>query len=361
MNGKDGPPPEEPILIPDTAVVAIKAVSTFDPLLCEKSGDNRDCIIAGNNQETKLTDNQTKSQVMTQFALHESLVFQQNGLAEAQPSTSLDMVATEYGGTSESELDSTSDLEFSSEDEDCEHETTDDFVRKGKNYCDRLEKNGVDVCNSGTGNMDAPEYIYTEPASLPLAPTETTEAIFENEYFKVKRSHIAGWGAFAVRKLKEGDQILVEKPLFTATNLTLFHEFSNLSEPRRNVAYSLHTNSNIKAGTPVELVIWKTNAFATANPLNGYYDAEAGLFPIASRFNHACSPMNNVNWHYNYVDETLEMVVKAESIEAGQELTISYDTLSPMALYDRYGFQCGCGGCPGLSDRELAERDEYQW
>jgi hypothetical protein len=104
-----------------------------------------------------------------------------------------------------------------------------------------------------------------------------------------------------------------------------------------------------------------TTSFAIADPSTGYYNAEAGLFLIASRFNHACEPMNNVNWHYSYVDETLEMIVQAESIEVGQELTISYDALSPMALYDRYGFQCRCGGCPGLSDRELAEREELQW
>jgi hypothetical protein len=105
--------------------------------------------------------------------------------------------------------------------------------------------------------MDAPD---TEPASLPLTPTETTDIIFENEYFRVKRSQLAGWGAFAVRELKEGDQILVEKPLFTASDLTLFDEFTNLSKPLRDIAYSLHANNNLKAGLPAELLIWKTNA-----------------------------------------------------------------------------------------------------
>lgn len=71
--------------------------------------------------------------------------------------------------------------------------------------------------------------------------------------------------------------------------------------------------------------------------------------------------MNSVKWHYNHADGNLKMTIQAKSIEAGKELTITYDTLSPMALYDRYGFQCSCGGCPGLSDWELKEREECQW
>ena len=107
-----------------------------------------------------------------------------------------------------------------------------------------------------------PSECNMEPASLPLIPSVNTEVIFENSYFQVKRSQLAGWGAFAIRRLEKGDKILVEKPLFTATNHTLFDGFANLSKPLRNVAYSLHANSNlerIKNG-PIETLIWKTNA-----------------------------------------------------------------------------------------------------
>ena len=92
-----------------------------------------------------------------------------------------------------------------------------------------------------------------------------------------------------------------------------------------------------------------------------YEDSEAGLFPIASRFNHACNPIQTVDWHYNDDNQTLEMIVQADVVKAGEELTISYDSLSPLGLYDRYGFKCSCGGCPGLSDEELAEREKSQW
>ncbi|KAL6920241.1 hypothetical protein ACHAPO_000898 [Fusarium lateritium] len=363
MDERDEPPPEEPVLTPVLATVAINDILPLDLLLDAQSKEDCNHIIADGNQETKSSNNQQKLEVSTEIALHEVTTIRQSELLGHQISASLDTVVVEYGGTSGSDLDSTSDLEFSSDDEDCEHATTEDFIRKVINCRISPNKNGIDTCDLGAGDMDTPDAhqsSHTKIASLPLKPTETTFVIFENEYFQVKRSPLAGWGAFAVRELKEGDQILVEKPLFTATNLTLFDGFASLTKPLRDVAYSLHANSNFKEGHPVELLIWKTNAFSTPNPLSGNYD-NAGLFPIASRFNHACEPINSVKWHYSDINDILEMTVQAESVQAGQELTISYDALSPVALYDRYGFQCSCGGCQGVSDQELAEREEYQW
>lgn len=44
----------------------------------------------------------------------------------------------------------------------------------------------------------------------------------------------------------------------------------------------------------------------------------AGLFPVASRFNHSCRPGDNVEYAFDPDKQTLEMVVKAESIRAGR-------------------------------------------
>lgn len=80
----------------------------------------------------------------------------------------------------------------------------------------------------------------------------------------------------------------------------------------------------------------------------------AGLFPIAARFNHACYPVNNVDYRFDHEDNVLTMMVR-EDIAAGQELKISYGKkLSPELLYSCYGFRCSCGGCKGLNDEELA-------
>jgi hypothetical protein len=80
----------------------------------------------------------------------------------------------------------------------------------------------------------------------------------------------------------------------------------------------------------------------------------SGLFPIAARFNHACDPINNVEYEFDHDNGVLTMMVR-EDVTAGTELKISYGkNLSPQDLYMCYGFRCSCGGCRGLSDREVA-------
>lgn len=86
-----------------------------------------------------------------------------------------------------------------------------------------------------------------------------------------------------------------------------------------------------------------------------------GLFPIAARFNHACSPLQNVAFAYNREKECLTLTVRAERITKGEELTISYGIgRTPAELYVWYGFRCHCGACSGLSDKEVA-RLSGQW
>lgn len=108
-------------------------------------------------------------------------------------------------------------------------------------------------------SSEFPSAVALDPAPLPLTPLPTIDIIFENEHFAVKRSKIAGWGAFAVRELKRGDRILVEKPLFTANNTTLFKDFDKLSQPLREIALGLHASSSCKPGTPKIKAIWTTN------------------------------------------------------------------------------------------------------
>lgn len=88
---------------------------------------------------------------------------------------------------------------------------------------------------------------------------------------------------------------------------------------------------------------------------------EGGIFPIASRFNHACSPAHVVTYDYDTTIKCLVVYVRAEFIPKGQELTVSYgDEYSPRLLYTRYGFRCQCGACGGLSDEEMKDL-EPQW
>lgn len=87
----------------------------------------------------------------------------------------------------------------------------------------------------------------------------------------------------------------------------------------------------------------------------------AGLFPIAARFNHACFPVNNVEYRFDEEEHALEMVVRRD-VAAGRELKISYGkNLSPELLYSCYGFRCGCGGCEGLSEEDVELFESMQW
>ncbi|KAL5095574.1 hypothetical protein Trisim1_000344 [Trichoderma cf. simile WF8] len=239
-------------------------------------------------------------------------------------------------------LDTQSD-ELSSDDATCEY---------SDNMSETLEMEANDTCETqvDTDNTDVdleiPKAInatLVPPAILKTSPEPT----YSNEYFEIAKSNVAGWGAFATRDLTKGDVILREIPLFVAETDKVFHEFYKLDGDAKKVALSLHSHRLIKGGTPQILAVWQTNCFAVAHYVSG-------LFPIAARFNHACDPINNVEYEFDHENGVLTMMVR-EDVAAGTELKISYGkNLSPQDLYMCYGFRCSCGGCRGLSDREVA-------
>lgn len=92
-----------------------------------------------------------------------------------------------------------------------------------------------------------------------LTRKDSPAAEFENDFFRVDKSAVAGWGAFAAKDLAKGDIILREIPLFVATNADLFDEFYNLDSNDMNIALSLHSHEYVKGGTPIILGIWHTN------------------------------------------------------------------------------------------------------
>ncbi|KAF4589363.1 SET domain protein [Ophiocordyceps camponoti-floridani] len=126
----------------------------------------------------------------------------------------------------------------------------------------------------------------------------SAEPRYENQFFRISRSETAGWGAFAVQKLRQGDLILREKSLFVADQATLFREFERLDLPSKNIALSLHANELAKLGIPHIQAIWATNCFTVGGQ-------RAGLFPIAARFNHACYPAHNVRFHFDHESDCL--------------------------------------------------------
>ncbi|KAK7413598.1 hypothetical protein QQX98_007533 [Neonectria punicea] len=278
---------------------------------------------------------------------------------------SVSNITAESACTSESEEGFTSDLESWTDDEDDDSdESVLCLTSHGARPLDsndslrpplprRLSFKPLETVNEGepAGSEDAESsHIQGQVSTQTVEPDleSSPTVIFENGFFNVSVSKIAGWGAFAARDLKFGDRILVEKPLFTADSSSLFKEFDKLDRGMREVALALHANDNCKPGTPKLQAIWTTNCFST-----GWRDA-AGLFPIASRFNHSCPPKDNIEYTFNNSNGSLEMMVKAPKIAAGEELTISYgNERTPLDLFLRYGFRCRCGACPGLLDNTL--------
>ncbi|KAM0349658.1 hypothetical protein ACHAPU_003487 [Fusarium lateritium] len=343
MSDNDEQLPNAPILVPILESLSNEDVAVLDIQTgAEVKSDNH--IDRSDDEETEIIEAVTKDEVSSAPVSKEQLLSHED-------QTSLDAVPTEYGNTSGSEPDFTSDWEYSTDDED--EETTSDFVRSITAHRDQPLENGLNTLYTRSRSLDTsqpPAYIGVDPAPLPLNPSPSTEVIFENEHFAIKRSEIAGWGAFAVRELKHGDKILVEKPLLSADTTTLFREFDKLSEPLRDIALGLHANSSCKPGTPQIKAIWTTNCFSTGG------GDEAGLFPISSRFNHSCYPKQNVNYYYSDIGNVLEMEITADTVKAGEELTISYGILrTPVDLYFRYGFKCRCGACAGVSEEDLQE------
>ena len=79
---------------------------------------------------------------------------------------------------------------------------------------------------------------------------------------------------------------------------------------------------------------------------------KAGVFQVASRFNHSCAP--SVKWEYS-VEEGGLVFTADQDIEAGDELKITYGK-SPLRLFFTYGFRCTCGYCAGVPSDEDLER-----
>ena len=76
------------------------------------------------------------------------------------------------------------------------------------------------------------------------------------------------------------------------------------------------------------------------------------IFKIASRFNHACPPVRNVQYEFDEERGEIVFMVCHDEIPVGTELLINYGG-SPEELYRTYGFICRCGGCKSLTEEEL--------
>jgi hypothetical protein len=77
------------------------------------------------------------------------------------------------------------------------------------------------------------------------------------DYFEVRKSSKGGYGAFAIKEIKEGTIIMSEEPLFRAAYIEVFYKYEALPRDQRKEYRSLFGWKGVSEH-PV-LAIFKTN------------------------------------------------------------------------------------------------------
>ncbi|KAF2804535.1 SET domain-containing protein [Mytilinidion resinicola] len=164
--------------------------------------------------------------------------------------------------------------------------------------------------------------------------------------FEIKDILGKGKGLVARFNISKGTRILVEKPLLTVRSMppnelepVLAARLKALSKASQRQFLSLR--NNFPGKYPFSGIV-KTNALPC-----GPGSPVGGVYPTACLINHSCIPNSHHSWNSNVEHETIHAV---RPIEAGEEITISYDRGDPYIvrqafLNEAFGFDCNCSGC----------------
>ncbi|KAK8104252.1 uncharacterized protein PG998_011285 [Apiospora kogelbergensis] len=205
------------------------------------------------------------------------------------------------------------------------------------------------VSGAPTGEFDDPVHphpgLHIEPGDdeYPPGPPSSPEH-YSNRFFEIRKSSLAGYGAFASQDLGWGQKILVEPELFRADHVSLYDEFDKLTEGSQQ-AFERMTAHSKQSGFDKTTSIFRTNSFNVG-------EGQAAIYLVAARFNHACRPRNNVMYRFDHEKRRI-ILTTTKDVDAGTELTITYGS-SREEFYAQWGFVCKCGGCVPLSDEEIA-------
>ncbi|KAK3950302.1 hypothetical protein QBC32DRAFT_326250 [Pseudoneurospora amorphoporcata] len=176
-----------------------------------------------------------------------------------------------------------------------------------------------------------------------------------SENFQICLSKHGGFGTFAIRDLRIGEVILIEKPLLRTARDSFYADFLKLSGEDQETFMRLYTppgNYKSRDGSDYNHIraIVAANSFAIPPYVNNNI---ISVYNVASRLNHACQPVANVFYDFDGQNPNPIRMTTSKVVKAGSELFISYGG-HPMSLYERYGFRCCCGGCEGVTDQDLA-------
>lgn len=165
--------------------------------------------------------------------------------------------------------------------------------------------------------------------------------------FEVQTVPGKGKGLLARFNIARGTRILCENPLFTTPHL------SPIDQMESNIATKLKSLSN----TQQRQFLLLHNHFPGKHPFSGVVKTNAlpcgpnsvigGIYPIICLINHSCLPNAHNSWNSDTKCETIHAI---RYINAGEEITISYDKGGPSDfrrthLKNAFGFDCNCSIC----------------
>jgi hypothetical protein len=221
-------------------------------------------------------------------------------------------------------------------------------------------------------------------ASAPVATQAKTTLAPKSALYSIKPAQNKGLGVFATQGIQRGTRITCERPLLTAPRepgtidpLTIYEAFEVLSPSNQKTYLALsaspiqtnHALACIDEDVPDDIrqhvaqigSIFESNAFNIGDEDEETGIVQAGIFPLAARFNHDCKPNVAQTWNENLNCLTLHAI---RHIDEGEELCDSYVPLcQPSAARKEelraYGFECECSVC-GTSQEAVRKSDEQR-
>lgn len=177
---------------------------------------------------------------------------------------------------------------------------------------------------------------------LALDSQSTHAAIRTTKLYEIRPSPGKGLGVFATENIPRGTRIFADECLFyvigpKAMISEIEGGFNDL-KPTQQKEYLALRCPDYPGKSPI-IRRWEANCFAM--------DHDTGIFLLASRINHSCTPNALFKWNANIRRETVHAIV---DIPAGTEIETSYcpphrDACSRREKLEHYGFDCHCGPC----------------
>ncbi|KAI0889042.1 SET domain-containing protein [Annulohypoxylon maeteangense] len=228
------------------------------------------------------------------------------------------------------------------------------FGSRIRNWDEGIDRFGVyrwDVVHESMASYEKPADPKVSPAIV-IPPKEPGVPLY-----LVTEVTGRGKGLVALFHIPAGTRLLCEKPLFTVNNMPpdeleicIAAKLKVLSKGEQRQFLSLH--NNYRGRYPFSGIV-KTNALPC-----GPSSPVGGVYPTICLINHSCLPNSHNNWNDNERHETIHAT---RPIQAGEEITISYDRggkahTRRAFLRKAFGFDCSCSGC-SLQPPELKASD----